>query len=114
MQETNADCIAKEASLGGWGARDRTATITIAVEVAADRTFEEVFSAVKSGHRITRAGWNGKDQYVTAQYPDKHSKMTVPYLVLKNAQGDFVPWAPSQGDLFATDWAVLSIQPIYA
>lgn len=33
--------------------------------------------------------------------------MSAPYLVLKNAQGGFLPWAPSQGDVFATDWALL-------
>jgi hypothetical protein len=41
------------------------------------------------------------------QIPDKGSKMSRPYLYLKNAQNEMVPWVPSQGDLFASDWAAL-------
>jgi hypothetical protein len=59
------------------------------------------------GRRVTREGWNAAGQWVAAQRPDEHSKMTAPYLYLRNAQGQLVPWVPSQGDLFATDWAVL-------
>lgn len=54
--------------------------------------------------RIARAGWNGPGQHVACQRPDAGSKMTAPYLYLKNAQGGLVPWVPSQGDLFADDW----------
>lgn len=91
---------------------DRAPTITATVEISADRMFCDALRCVVHGQRITRKGWNGPNQHVSAQYPDKHSKMTAPYLVLRNAQGDLVPWVPSQGDLFARDWAILPIQPI--
>jgi len=67
-------------------------------------TFEEALSAVKDGYRVTREGWNGKGQYIEMQKPTESSKMTKPYLYIKNAQGDFVPWLASQGDLLEEDW----------
>lgn len=69
--------------------------------------FPNALTAVMSGQRISRLGWNGAGQWVQAQIPDAHSKMSLPYLYLKNAQNQLVPWVPSQGDLFATDWAIL-------
>lgn len=84
-------------------------TVDTHVRVPADKPFEHALDACKDGRRITRAGWNAAGQCVEAQYPNRESRMTLPYLVLRNAQGGFVPWAPSQGDLFATDWAILPI-----
>jgi hypothetical protein len=82
-------------------------TVRATVDVPAHHPFAVALSAVQQGHRITRRGWNGANQYVAAQFADKHSKMSAPYLYLKNAQNDLVPWVPSQGDLFAHDWAIL-------
>lgn len=69
--------------------------------------FGHVLKQAMGGRLIARTGWNGPGQYVKAQFPDENSEMSVPYLVLKNAQGQYVPWVPSQGDLFAIDWFVL-------
>lgn len=71
-------------------------------------TFEAAWTQAKQGGYIARAGWNGKNQFVTVQAPDENSKMTEPYAFLKNARGGLVPWIPSQGDLFACDWTVYS------
>lgn len=89
------------------GCSDDPRTIRAAVDVRADNHFERALGACKDGCRITRAGWNASGQHVEAQYPDKGSRMSLPYLVLRNAQGHLVPWVPSQGDLFAYDWAIL-------
>lgn len=86
---------------------DRQRFIRASVEVPADAGFTVALGAAMNGCRITRAGWNAGGQHVEAQYPDKGSRMSAPYLVLKNAQNELVPWVPSQGDLFARDWAVL-------
>lgn len=51
-----------------------------------------------------RRGWNGEGMYIKLQLPDENSKMTVPYIYMKTATGDFVPWCPSQMDIFADDW----------
>lgn len=85
----------------------RERTITATVEVRASAGFCEALNAALDGRRITRAGWNAGGQFVRSQHPDKGSMMTAPYLVLKNAQNGLVPWVPSQGDIFANDWAIL-------
>ena len=56
------------------------------------------------GGRFARAGWNGKNMYIELQVPDEHSKMTLPYIYMKTAQGDLVPWLASQTDMLADDW----------
>lgn len=56
---------------------------------------------------FTREGWNGKDMYITLQCPDENSKMTQPYVYMKTAEGNLVPWVASQTDLLAEDWIQL-------
>jgi hypothetical protein len=60
--------------------------------------------AMQRGDRVRRAGWNGKNMHLELQTPDKHSKMTLPYVYMFTAQGDLVPWLCSQSDLLADDW----------
>ena len=85
--------------------------------------FGDALTAVKNGQQITRAGWNGPGQYVAYQpgYPDGIGinantaaatglpEGTVcsfrPYLMLRTADGSFVPWVPSISDVLAEDWA---------
>lgn len=63
--------------------------------------------ALKAKQRVARAGWNGKGMYLELQVPDEHSKMTLPYVFMKTAQGDLVPWLCSQTDLLAEDWEIV-------
>lgn len=76
-------------------------------------TFSQALDAAKRGVRIARQGWNGKDLYVEAQFPDANSKMTLPYLFMvyptdaRNTPGAKVPWLASQTDLLAEDWIVV-------
>jgi hypothetical protein len=58
------------------------------------------------GSRVCREGWNGKNMYLELQVPDANSKMSLPYVYMRTAQGDLVPWTCSQTDLLATDWQV--------
>lgn len=84
--------------------------------------FGTALAFVKEGDRITREGWNGKGMYVVFQkgYPDgiAINKNTAdatgvaegtvcifrPYLMMRTADGSFVPWVASQTDLLAEDW----------
>ncbi len=59
-----------------------------------------------NGERVRRSGWNGKNMYLELQVPDANSKMTLPYVYMRTAQGDLVPWLCSQTDLLATDWEI--------
>jgi hypothetical protein len=64
-------------------------------------------ASMREGKRVARSGWNGKGMYLELQVPDTNSKMTLPYVYMKTAQGDLVPWLCSQTDLLATDWSVV-------
>lgn len=59
---------------------------------------------MRSGKKLTRAGWNGKNQWLELQVPDAHSKMTLPYVFITTVDGKRVPWLASQTDLLASDW----------
>jgi hypothetical protein len=66
--------------------------------------FGRALEALKDGGRVARHGWNGRGMCIELQVPDAHSKMSLPYIFMKTAQGDRVPWLASQTDLLATDW----------
>lgn len=68
----------------------------------------EAIEQMRLGKSVTRAGWNGKDMFLSLQVPDKNSKMTLPYVFIKTVQGDLVPWLCSQTDLLANDWNVVN------
>lgn len=63
---------------------------------------------MRHGNKVQRAGWNGKGMHLELQIPDANSKMTLPYVFMKTAQGDLVPWLCSQTDLLAIDWEVVN------
>lgn len=76
-------------------------------------SFGNALEAVKQGKTIRRIGWNGKGLTVKAQFPDEHSKMTLPYLYIEypvdaqNTPGARCPWLASQTDIMAEDWEIL-------
>ena len=77
-------------------------------------SFSEALEALKEGKRVARQGWNGKNMWLLAQYPDENSKMTHPYAYIEYPaghpaypDGSRIPWLCSQSDMFATDWLIL-------
>lgn len=64
---------------------------------------------LRSGIKVAREGWNGKNMYLELQVPDTHSKMTLPYIYMRTVQGDLVPWLASQTDILADDWQTASV-----
>jgi len=84
--------------------------------------FGDVLRLLRVGHRLSRAGWNGKGMFIVLQagYPDgipinKNTAQATgieqgtvcrfrPYLMMFTADGEFVPWVASQTDLLADDW----------
>jgi hypothetical protein len=81
-------------------------------------TFPEAMTlALATGAKVARQGWNGKGQHVRMTQGTQRFRFTLedfveyvdadPFMVLCNAQGRYVPWAPSQGDLVAVDWMEL-------
>jgi len=71
--------------------------------------FGYALDALREGFAVQRAGWNGKGMWIKLQVPDEHSKMTLPYIYMKTAQDDLVPWVASQTDLLAEDWRVVEL-----
>ena len=72
------------------------------------KNFQWALTELKRGQRIMRAGWNGKGMWLNLQSPDPGSKMTLPYIYMCTAQGDYVPWLASQTDLLSEDWEIVT------
>ena len=71
--------------------------------------FGQALKILKKGGKVSRQGWNGKGMWLMLQRPDKHSKMTLPYIYMKTVTNDLVPWLASQTDMLAEDWGTPEI-----
>ena len=69
-------------------------------------SFGEAVKFLKTGRKFHRAGWNGKGMYLELQVPDANSKMSLPYIFMKTACGNLVPWLASQTDILVDDWMI--------
>ena len=79
--------------------------------------FGDALQALKNGERVERAGWNGKGMHlalvsewngrINADFGEAFRLL--PWIGMKTAQGDFVPWLASQTDLLAEDWLSSSV-----
>ena len=47
--------------------------------------------------------------WLKLQLPNGFNQMTMPYIYMRTAQGDFVPWPASQTDVLASDWTIVLI-----
>jgi len=73
--------------------------------------FGAALQALRERRLVRRAGWNGAGMYLGLQVAterDLDSANTLPYVWLRTAQGDRVPWVCSQTDLLAEDWENVS------
>lgn len=81
--------------------------------------FGLVVTGIKLGWRAARKGWNGKNMFIYYVPANEYPAQTqvakaefgemVPYgayLALKTADGNVVPWLPSQTDILADDWTL--------
>ena len=75
--------------------------------VTGNINFSEVLCLLKEGAVAYRTGWNGCDMTVEVQYPDKNSKMGLPYFYMTLPDTTKVPWIPSITDLFENDWVAV-------
>ncbi len=66
--------------------------------------FAEALDCLREGNAVCRQGWNGKNMWLRLQLPDANSLMTLPYIYMRTAQGQNVPWLASQTDILAQDW----------
>lgn len=91
--------------------------------------FSEALLALKSGHRIRRAGWNGKGMWIclgqghdnnpaenfwnqhTREFAEQNggSAKVLPYIIMKTAdRAILMGWLASQTDILADDWELVS------
>lgn len=69
--------------------------------------FGHAIEALKSGKKVCRNGWNGKGMWLELQVPDAGSKMSLPYIYMKTADDNLVPWLASQTDVLSNDWMLV-------
>lgn len=95
-------------------------------------TFGLALEALKRGHRVARAGWNGKGMWLSlsgvanmtrdvpaenfwsehnasyaAEQPERMAKV-LPCITMKTATGEILMgWLASQTDMLADDWSIL-------
>lgn len=90
--------------------------------------FGPAIEAVKRGARIARRGWNGHGMWVALSCAacrevsaenfwspanadfarERGGSATVrPYLTMKTADDQIVPWVASQSDILADDWEIV-------
>jgi hypothetical protein len=85
-------------------------------------TFGQAIEALKMGHRVARAGWNGKGMclyYVPAgAYPTRTKAAHDlfgddalvpyrPYIAMVTVNREVVPWLASQSDVLEEDWQIV-------
>lgn len=68
-------------------------------------TFGQAFDRVKQGKGMRLPQWS-REVVIKAQYPNKLSKMTAPYLYVSSRYG-MVPWKETMIELFSENWEVV-------
>lgn len=94
--------------------------------------FGKAIEALKQGKKVSRSGWNGKGMFLllvrgkawyiydakTARIAarggngtpesefDMPKPILSPFIGMKTATGEFVPWLASQTDLLSDDWEI--------
>lgn len=70
--------------------------------------FGQALDLLLNNTKVAREGWNGQAMWLayedTSRWPA--SKMR-PFIYMKAANGDYVPWVASQTDLLAEDWVTV-------
>lgn len=81
--------------------------------------FGEALAALKDGKRVGRSGWNGKGMFLFRiagnaepsawTYTDgkQDNYPNLPFIAMKTATDEVVPWLASQTDILAEDWNIL-------
>ena len=79
-------------------------------------SFGEAITAMQSGNKVARSGWNGKGMWLAlavgggfARLFDEASVEMSPFIVMKTAQGNCIPWLASQADVLVTDWELVKV-----
>ena len=77
------------------------------IKAAKGNDFGWALAQLKEHSKVARKGWNGKGMWINMQIPDKHSKMSLPYIYMFTADEKQVPWLCSQTDMLSDDWEIV-------
>jgi hypothetical protein len=80
--------------------------------------FSEALVCLKSGHKVSRSGWNGKKMFLllinSGDYSIPNKSIVsdavlplLPWIGMKTDDNCFVPWLASQTDILANDWDIV-------
>lgn len=76
--------------------------------------FSEALDYLKLHVKVARKGWNGKGMwiYLVVGSPNFSASPTgrptfLPFIMMKTADNNLVPWLASQTDLLADDWTLV-------
>ena len=84
--------------------------------------FGQALEALKSGQKVAREGWNGKNMFLLLVpgstfkvnrapllgiYPEGAEINYRPHIDMKTVDGEIVPWVASQSDLLVEDWVIV-------
>jgi hypothetical protein len=97
--------------------------------MSAGMNIGQAIAAIKAGRRVARAGWNGKDMWLSyspgcpeglesgsfwspanRDYAERHGGFAkvLPCITMKTVTGEILMgWLASQTDLLAEDWLVV-------
>jgi hypothetical protein len=85
--------------------------------------FGQAIEHLKSGQKVARSGWNGKDMFLFLVPGSTFKVNRAPllgiyeegteieyhsHIDMKTAQGYVVPWLASQADMLSEDWVLVS------
>lgn len=80
-------------------------------------SFGNAIEKMKLGDKVARKGWNGKGMWLAIVngwdmqdsnlFNEVDDLETIPWIGMKTAQDQFVPWLASQSDMLANDWCVI-------
>lgn len=86
--------------------------------------FPDALKECLAGKKIANENWNGRGMYVftmrgyplgvpanealsqASGIPEGQTVTILPYLMMRNARGEFAPWLISQMDVFSDNWIV--------
>lgn len=83
-------------------------------------SFSPALEAIRLGKRVARNGWSGKAMHLQLVKPPQSASpcepvyqvegvndRLLPWIGVRTAGGEFVPWLPSQADILGDDWVVI-------
>lgn len=71
--------------------------------------FNGALEHLENGHYLSRKGWNGKGMHISIMRGINVGPSWRDFIVMKDAQGCWVPWLASQTDLLSDDWDTVNI-----